>query len=417
MMHKALILKECQKLCPVVIGELEKNNIECHFVETNIAAAKSILDDRFDFIICCADTPEQVIDSLRWLKTSTIIPISTRVLSFSSGVEREHVKEAFGMGVSEFYDVAKASYTNIFTRDETFYPSNILLVEDNQAVASVLIHALESHGHQVVHHKSATKAHNSLLKDEFDLVVTDLLLEGKKTGHDLVTYLKRNQYLDNIPALVVTGYSDPSVIVDLLSMGVSDVSIKPIIPEEFLLRVEQILRTKYYREQLEQQTKQLQKLSLIDPLTGAYNRRFMEEIFAQKINDLKRKKEAFGVMVIDIDDFKKLNDTQGHLMGDKGLKMMTELIQADIRNVDSLCRFGGEEFVLILSDCDEANALNKAESVCKNIADKCDFTVSVGLAVFDDSNVDLQLDFILQKADSAMYQAKNKGKNQVVLAE
>jgi len=415
-MHKALILKACKQLCPVVIAELEMNNIECHYVDTNIAAAKAILDNRFEFILCCADSPKEVLDSLHWLKTSTIIPTSTRLLSFSSGIEREHVKEALGMGVSEFYDVAKANYKDIFTRNETFYPSNILLVEDNQAVASVLIHALESRGHQVSHHKSATEAHNALLKDEFDLVVTDLLLEGKRTGHDLVNYLKRNQRLDNIPALVVTGYSEPSVIIDLLSMGVSDVSIKPIIPEEFLLRVEQILRTKYYREQLEQQTKQLQKLSLIDPLTGAYNRRFMGDILAQKINDLKRKKEPFGVTVIDIDDFKVLNDTQGHLMGDKGLKMMTELIQADIRNVDSLCRFGGEEFVLILSDCDETNALNKAESICKNIADKCDFTISLGLAIFDDNSVELELDTILQKADAAMYQAKNNGKNRVVLA-
>lgn len=416
-MNKALILKKCNDICPEINDELNDNGVECNYVETEIDAAKAILDDYYKFIICCADTPDDSLDALRWLKNCTVIPFSSRVIAFTKGVEREHIKSALQVGVAEFYDVLKQSnYQEIFGRQETFYPSNILLVEDDKAIAALLIQTLESHGHTVTHHVSATAAHRAVLQGEYDLVVTDLLLEGKQTGYDLINYLKRNQHLDKLPALVITGYSNPAVIVDLLSMGVSDVSVKPIIPEEFLLRVEQILKTKYYRDQLEAQSKKLLAISLVDPLTGAFNRRFMDDALAQKVNDLQRKGYSFSVLLIDIDDFKKINDTQGHLVGDKSLKLMTNLIKNEIRNVDSFCRFGGEEFVLILSDCGELNVMTKAESICKKVAEELDFTISIGVAVMTKENKDVNADSILQGADSALYKAKHNGKNQAVLA-
>lgn len=412
--RKALVLKQSNSQCPTIVTALTDNQIEIVTVENAFEAVQAILNQALDFVIICADTATEAIDAVKQLKHASAIPLSTRLIVFTRNVSREVIKEALTVGVSEIYDLTgKVDLKRLFVSYDTAFYSRILLVEDNQALADMMVHILETRGHQVVHHTTAKGAHSALLMEPFDLLVTDLLLEGDKSGRDLIEFLSRRNLLDKIPALVVTSYNEPAIIADLLALGVADVAVKPIIPEVFLLRVERILKTKSYSDKLAIQSKQLLELSLTDSLTGAYNRRFMEKAIDQRLNDFKRQKEPFCVLMFDIDDFKIFNDQHGHLAGDEALKLMTKLVQAEIRNVDSFCRFGGEEFVLVLANCDEPAGMEKAQQLCQVIEQESNFTVSIGLAVFNQFQQTLSLEDILRKADSALYRAKKQGKNQV----
>jgi len=414
-MKKALVLQQCKTLCPPIISGLKKNKIDFVYVDNSVEALKWLLEEKFDFIICCTETADEAIDLVKCLKLSSALSISTRLLVLTNNIKRHHQLEALLLGVTKFQDIAdNRNFDKYFLVGESFLPSRILLVEDNQAIADMLIHTLQTHDHQVVHHASAKSAHGALLKEPFDLMVTDLLLDGNKTGQNLIAFLHRQDLLErDIPTLVITGYSNPALIVDLFEQGVADVAIKPIIPEEFLLRVERILKARHYQNQLEIQSKKLLALSLTDTLTGVFNRRFMDDALAQRMNDLSRNKEPFAVLMIDIDDFKVLNDQQGHLAGDEVLKLISSITKEEIRNIDNLCRFGGEEFVVILSNCDKKQALQKAKQLCRKIEQNSDVTVSIGLAVFDHDAASLTLDKILHTVDTAMYKAKKQGKNQV----
>lgn len=414
-MKKALVLQQCEVLCPKIIPALKHKKIDFEFVQNSVDAVKVLLDKKFDFIICCTDKVDDAMDLVRWMKLSSAVPVSSCLLVFTNNVERVHHLESLSLGVAKLYDIAVSeNFEQCFMDSETYLPSRILLVEDNLAIAKMLQHTLQTHEHQVVHHTSAKSAHDALLNEPFDLMVTDLLLEGNKTGQDLIAFLKRQELLEHhLPTLVITAYSNPAVIVDLLGQGVADIAIKPIIPEEFLLRVERVLKTKSFQNQLEIQSKKLLELSLTDTLTGAFNRRFMQDALSQRINDLSRRNEPFSVLMIDIDDFKILNDEKGHLIGDKVLKALVNTVQKEIRNIDNLCRYGGEEFILILNDCDKKEGIRKAELLCEKIAQYCGSTVSIGLAEFDNSTENLTLEKILHTVDSAMYKAKKQGKNQI----
>lgn len=155
-------------------------------------------------------------------------------------------------------------------------------------------------------------------------------------------------------------------------------------------------------------------MSVKDSLTGAYNRRHLEDIISQRISFLKRHNEPFSVLILDIDDFKPINDQKGHQKGDELLIKLVSAIQEVIRNIDCCCRYGGDEFVVVLTGCSVASAKGKAEQIRQQV-EVMDMTVSIGIAVFDDASQNLLIEEHINLADLALYQAKKSGKNQVVL--
>ena len=164
--------------------------------------------------------------------------------------------------------------------------------------------------------------------------------------------------------------------------------------------------------------KQLEDMATIDPLTGAYNRRAFEAIFDASAKMSHRNNETMAGLMIDLDHFKSVNDTFGHLTGDKVLKEVSHVIQKNIRDSDSLCRWGGEEFFVLLKGCDLTNAFELTEKVrlaveCMAISTKGqDLTVTVSIGVSFCGPSEGLLSFI-GRADEAMYQAKEEGRNRL----
>lgn len=211
----------------------------------------------------------------------------------------------------------------------------------------------------------------------------------------------------------MTEVRKPEMFIDLLQLGVTEIINKPIVPEEFLLRIERVLKTKQHRDELKEQSKYLLELSVKDSLTGAYNRRYLEDVIDQRICILKRQNEPFSVLIMDIDNFKPINDHKGHQMGDELLIKLVNVVQKNIRNIDCCCRYGGDEFVVVLTGCNVAAAKGKAEQIREQV-EGMDMTVSIGAAVFDDASQNLLIEEHINLADLALYQAKKSGKNQVV---
>jgi len=157
---------------------------------------------------------------------------------------------------------------------------------------------------------------------------------------------------------------------------------------------------------------QAQVSAVTDRLTGLYNKGFFNEALDRELQRAKLDKTATSLLIMDIDNFKNYNDTNGHPEGDKVLAKVADCIRHNIRPHDIACRYGGEEFVVILPNCRSEPAYNRAEELRKTIQDKCPLTISIG--VMSCLNSSINAETMLKEADTALYKAKRAGKNKTV---
>lgn len=174
---------------------------------------------------------------------------------------------------------------------------------------------------------------------------------------------------------------------------------------------------------LSQLNLELQELSHKDSLTGLFNRRFFAEEAIRTISSALRKKTPLSIIMMDIDNFKTINDTYGHKNGDTVIITLAKKLKSMIRKTDVAARFGGEEFVLLLPETTVTNAYNVAENIRKEIESyvilsdgkSIQFTISFGVTLYDPVRDDTNIENTLARADTGLYQAKNNGRNRVVL--
>jgi two-component system cell cycle response regulator len=208
----------------------------------------------------------------------------------------------------------------------------------------------------------------------------------------------------------------------LLELGVNDYLVEPVDQNEMLARVKSQLRRHRYAERLRANVDMSMELAFTDELTGLFNRRYMEGHLSTLVDQAAHRGKSISVLIFDIDHFKAVNDTHGHDTGDAVLQQFGRRLKQNIRGLDMACRHGGEEFVLVLPDTDQAIAYRVAERLRKIMAsapfdmgDKpgtLNITVSVGVASLE--HHDDSPETILKRADQALYKAKQEGRNRVV---
>jgi two-component system cell cycle response regulator len=226
----------------------------------------------------------------------------------------------------------------------------------------------------------------------------------------------------NLPILAIAEAEDNARLMRGLEIGINDYLIRPIDKNELLARARTQIRKKRYAERLRDNVQMSIEAAITDALTSLNNRRYMETHLATLVEQAHARAKPLTVLVLDIDFFKAVNDTHGHEAGDDVLREFATRLKKSIRGIDLACRYGGEEFVVVMPDTDMAVATMVAERLRRRIAadafainrgeHKVAVTISIGLAALGGAG-DVAAD-VLKRADQALYRAKRDGRNRVV---
>jgi diguanylate cyclase (GGDEF)-like protein len=294
----------------------------------------------------------------------------------------------------------------------------ILIVEDDVAISETLIKFLAKSGFKTKGANSAEEAEEILKNEEIHMVLTDIKLPGND-GIKLTKKIKKKYDLD---VIVMTGYSSEYFYEDAIINGASDLIFKPVKFNELLLRINRVLKERSLIKDRDKMIKELKRLTIEDSLTGLYNSRHFFEQLDKEIKRSDRYLHPISLIFIDIDNFKKVNDTYGHLIGDKILALVAKRIKACLRSNDSAYRFAGDEFTIILPETTASEAKIVAyrilsrftkESFLINGKEISEITSSIGIAEYQINEGHQQF---VHRADVTMYEAKQRGGNGVIIS-
>lgn len=258
-----------------------------------------------------------------------------------------------------------------------------------------------------------------LARRAFDLVCLDYLLPDG-TAHDFLTRIGESGL--DIPTVVITAHNDPMTAAQIIQAGACDFLPKQRLGRSPLVRVlVNALEKGRLRKQIREARRQIVELSIIDDLTRLHNRRYFMETLEKETGRAFRYGSSLVLSMMDVDEFKKVNDTFGHQAGDMVLRELGGLLRNSIRLSDTACRYGGEEFALLLPNTDIREAGTLGERLRRMVENHrfqwkgrtFRVTLSVGLAALD-CGADPSATKLVEEADGALYAAKREGKNRVV---
>lgn len=292
-----------------------------------------------------------------------------------------------------------------------------ILIADDEVVARRLLEGtLVRLGHEVLAVDNGTDATDALLSaDGPRLAILDWMMPGA----DGLTVCRavRQRATSYVYLILLTARNRPEDVLLALDAEVDDFLTKPFDLLELRLRLRSAARVLDLQEGLLRTQGELHRLATQDVLTGVPNRRGVLDQLAAELQRAARSKEPVSIALLDLDEFKRVNDTYGHAAGDTMLQQATRRIRSVLRAHDLLGRYGGEEFLLVLPGCDEIAALDVADRVRSSIAGEpvstgtlaLDMTASLGIATTSDR--DEGVSELIQRADRALYRAKANGRN------
>ncbi len=286
-----------------------------------------------------------------------------------------------------------------------------LVVDDSKSFRAYISYLLKRQQLIVLEAQDGQEALAVFEKNpDIKIVLTDYIMP-KMDGIDLTKELRRAHNKDTLAIIVMSGQDDKRISSMFLKLGANDFLYKPFSNEEFNTRVNSNLELL----ELFRHTKDLAER---DFLTGIYNRRYFFEIGKKILSSAKRKNTQLAVAMIDIDYFKKINDTYGHDVGDIAIKDCARMITSSFRDTDVCARIGGEEFAVLLVDCNPSKLFDiidelrgEIEAHAITIKDGVDlkFTISIGVC----PSIKENLEEMIVLSDKMLYEAKNSGRNRV----
>jgi two-component system cell cycle response regulator len=297
--------------------------------------------------------------------------------------------------------------------------AKVLLAEDSVPVASFTRKCLAERGMEVDIHISGETAWEAYQAENYDLVMVDVVLAGTMTGLNLVRLIRQapERHRARVPILAFSALTNQRRTVELLNAGASDYLPKPFIEEELVVRAGNLVMNYKLLDQVERQRRHLQRMALTDQLTGLYNRHCLMEFAPKTISEAIRHGYDISVAVLDLDHFKQINDTFGHQTGDAVLSEVASLLKRNTRKEDLVARFGGEEFVMLLSHCDKAQAQVKCEELRAKLGalrpNDLEVTASIGFTSMPASDKEVDFAKLFYSADQGVYSAKLAGRNAV----
>lgn len=297
--------------------------------------------------------------------------------------------------------------------------ARVLLAEDSMPVATFTRKCLAERGMDVEVFDSGEGAWEAYQNNHYDLVMVDVVLAGTMTGLNLVRLIRQmeDHHRSRVPILAFSALTNQRRTVELLNAGASDYLPKPFIEEELLVRAGNLVMNYKLLDQVERQRRHLQRMALTDQLTGLYNRHCLMEFAPKYIGEAVRHGYELSLAVIDLDHFKQINDTYGHQAGDAVLAEVAHLLKSSTRKEDIVARFGGEEFVMLLSHCDTKQAHAKCEELREKVEclhpNNLDVTASIGFTSMP-AGKPVEFAKLFYSADQGVYAAKLSGRNAVL---
>jgi two-component system cell cycle response regulator len=298
--------------------------------------------------------------------------------------------------------------------------AHVLLIDDRRASYERIAQTL-CEEHTVDVEAEPRQAMFRAAEGLYDLVIVSLGLENYD-GLRLCSHVRSLERTRNLPLLAIAEADDHARLMRGLEIGVNDYLMRPVDRNELLARVRTQIRRRRYTEKLRDNVQLSIEAAITDPLTGLHNRRYMESHLGTLVEQAVARSRPLSVLVLDIDFFKAINDTHGHDAGDDVLKEFAQRLRKAVRGIDLACRYGGEEFVVVMPDTDVGVATVVAERLRRRIASEpfaisqnsrtVQATISVGIAAMQ-SCEDKAAD-IVKRADQALYRAKRDGRNRVV---
>jgi two-component system cell cycle response regulator len=298
-----------------------------------------------------------------------------------------------------------------------------ILVVDDRRSSYERVAAVLSAEHDVDVEPDPHEALFHAAESDYDLMIVSLGLEDFD-GLRLCSQARSLDRTRNIPILVIAEAEDNTKLLRGLEIGINDYLVRPIDRNEMLARVRTQVRKRRFGMRLRDNVQLSMEMAITDALTGLHNRRYMESHLAALVEQAHARGKPLSLLVIDIDFFKSINDTHGHDAGDEVLREFAIRLKKSIRGIDLACRYGGEEFVIVMPETDMAVAAVVAERIRRRIASDpiavshgttaVPVTISIGLAALAASTDNAAA--IVKRADQALYRAKRDGRNRVVAA-
>jgi len=295
----------------------------------------------------------------------------------------------------------------------------ILIVDDEEIMREFLREVLGDQGYEIDLAASGRKAVEKLEEKQYELVITDIVMP-ELDGLGVVAAAKGLNY--DVDVIVMTGYASMETAVESMKLGARDYITKPFNIDQIRIIVANTLKERSIKQQAAE-GEFYKELSRKDGLTDLYNHRFFHQLLETEISRADRYSRVVSLIMIDIDTFKRYNDSHGHPAGDVALRQLARVLRESSRSCDYVARYGGEEFTIIVPEVGIDSARRMAERIRK-LVDETPFegedvmadgslTISIGVATYPiQASGKCEL---IDSADKALYEAKSHGRNRVVV--
>ena len=296
--------------------------------------------------------------------------------------------------------------------------SRTILVADDEPINRTLIQRrLERAGYRVLVAENGREAVEAALGQLPDLIILDVMMP-LMDGLEACRLIKDDEATRDVPVIFLSARDETDVKVRGLTLGANDYISKPFKAEELLARVEVAMRLKRERDDLRSTALVAQERAMTDALTGMLNRYGLQRVLTHEHAEARRYTRSLSCLMVDLDNFKTINDSFGHIAGDTALKQVAAILTQVVRRSDMVSRYGGDEFLVLLpeTDLDGADALGEkirasaASQIFGDGSPHFQLTLSIGAATLadDESGNDM-----IARADMALYAAKEQGRDRV----